>query len=321
MIRYCYNTDRHLKASLEAIPEARASLVWIDMLMPTEEEMQHINKTFNVDLPTQDEMREIEISSRLYEENGAQYMTMTYLANALGDTPEITQLTFVIKDNLLITMRYREMRLINHFLERAENKGLMIMKSGRDMMIYALENFTDLCADVLEKNNSELETLSKRIFEQGADPLDYKHTLKTVGRIGDLNSKIRETLVSLNRTITFWHGTMEGQKNLKDNAAKLKTVSADVTGLLDQSSFISNKVTFLLDAVLGLVSLEQNAIIKIFSVAAVIFLPPTLVASIYGMNFDYIPELKWVMGYPIALLTMVISAILPFLYFKYKKWL
>ncbi len=321
MIRYFYATSGHLKSSTVRQHDPANKLVWIDLFTPEPEEMTRIDSEFNLDLPTQDEMREIEISSRLYEEDGAQYMTMTYLSNALGDQPEITQLTFILKDDLLLTMRYREMRIINHFIEKAENKGLGGIKSGRDLLLYILENFIDLCADVLEKNHGAVEELSRRIFDQSKKKQDYQQSLKAIASIGDLNSKVRETLVSLNRTITFWGGSLEGARGLKEPLMKLRTLATDVTSLLDHAAFVSGKVMFLLDATLGLVNLEQNAIIKIFSVAAVIFLPPTLVASIYGMNFKFIPELEWVYGYPMALLLMLISAVLPYVYFKYKNWL
>ena len=291
------------------------------MFNPDSDEIAKIDLDFGLNLPTQEEMRELEISSRLYEENSAQYMTITYLSNALGDMPEITQLTFILQGDLLLTMRYREMRIINHFIEKSESRGLGGIKSGRDLLLYIMENFIDLCSDVLEKNHADLEALSRGIFDQTGKKLNYKHALKFIANIGDLNSKVRETLVSLNRALTFWGGTMEGQKGLKDCAIKVRTMATDAGALLDHATFVSSKITFLLDATLGLVNLEQNGIIKIFSVAAVIFLPPTLVASVYGMNFEHMPELGWVYGYPVALLAMVISAVLPYVYFKYKDWL
>jgi magnesium transporter len=213
------------------------------------------------------------------------------------------------------------MRIISHFIEKAESKGLRGIKSGRDLFLYILENFIDLCSDVLEKNHLELEGLSNVIFDQGHKRKDYKASLKTIAAIGDLNSKVRETLVSLNRTLAFWGGVCESQEALREVSIRIKSMTADVAGLLDHAGFVSQKITFLLDATLGFVNLEQNGIIKIFSVAAVIFLPPTLVASIYGMNFKYIPETEWIYGYPMALLVMLFSAILPYLYFKFKNWL
>ncbi len=135
-------------------------------------------------------------------------------------------------------------------------------------------------------------------------------------------TKVRESLVSINRVLTY-HTSVEQQdkKVTKEAKARTKVLYRDVVALTDQATFLSSKVNFLLDATLGLINLQQNQIIKIFSVAAVVFLPPTLVASIYGMNFTDIPELKWMFGYPWALGLMVLSAILPYLYFKRRRWL
>jgi magnesium transporter len=149
---------------------------------------------------------------------------------------------------------------------------------------------------------------------------DFQKILSRLGRAGDLASKVRESLVSLGRLLAFAiQGTQA--RGRKTGSARLKTIGRDVASLSDYAAFLNNKVGFLLDATLGMINIEQNAIIKIFSVAAVVFLPPTLIASIYGMNFAHMPELGWPLGYPLALALMVVSAILPYLYFKRRGWL
>ncbi len=145
--------------------------------------------------------------------------------------------------------------------------------------------------------------------------------LKAIGRKEDIASSIRDSLISLQRLAGFLAHVSTQTRMSKDIRARIKTLSRDVLSLADHATFLSQKINFLLDATLGMISIEQNAIIKIFSVAAVIFLPPTLVASIYGMNFDIIPELKWELGYPFAIAMMVLSAILPFWYFRRRGWL
>jgi magnesium transporter len=149
----------------------------------------------------------------------------------------------------------------------------------------------------------------------------YNDIFLSIGRKGDLTSKVRESLVSVGRLVLFVANEADGMKWPKDQRALLKGMQRDVGSLSDHATYLSNKITFLLDAMLGVVSLQQNNIIKIFSVAAVVFMPPTLVASIYGMNFKHMPELDYVLGYPFALVLMVAAAVVPYLFFKWKKWL
>jgi len=321
MITCFYFKNNHLKSGGLPGTEPAAPLVWVDLLNPEPAEIEKMDKMLRLNLPTQEEMREIETSSRLYEEDGAHYMTMTYVSNALGDLPETTPLTFVLKDHMLVTMRYKEMRFLSHMISKAEARGGIVYKTGPGIMIMILENITDICADVLEKNNTEIESISRRIFGEDKKSREYKKSLEQIAKIGETNSKIRESLVSLSRLQAFLHHALDRVKAAKDSVAKLRTLSADIHSLLDHAAFVSGKINFILDATLGLVNIEQNGIIKIFSVAAVIFLPPTLIASIYGMNFHHMPELDWSMGYPMAVGMMIVSAILPYLYFKHKDWL
>ena len=141
------------------------------------------------------------------------------------------------------------------------------------------------------------------------------------GRKGDLASKVRESLVSIGRLVLFLANEDEALRWSKEVRAQLKTMQRDTQSLSDHVTYLSNNITFLLDAMLGLVTIEQNNIIKLFSVVAVVMMPPTLVGTVYGMNFKHMPELDYILGYPFALFMMVVSAILPYLYFRWKKWL
>ncbi len=155
-------------------------------------------------------------------------------------------------------------------------------------------------------------------------PKNLEELLSKVGEEGDFNSKVRESLVSIGRMVAFAQAVIDQiklGKEMKENRARIKIIQRDIQSLTDHASFLSGKISFLLDAVLGMINIEQSGIIKIFSVAAVVFLPPTLVASIYGMNFQHMPELPWEYGYPFAIGMMIASAVLPFLYFKRKGWL
>jgi len=171
----------------------------------------------------------------------------------------------------------------------------------------------------------EVDAISRRIFEpesEEGDPPSYKDVLKALGRKGDLTSKVRESLVSIGRVLLFLANEADTMRWPKETRAHLQSMRRDTASLSDHATYLSSKITFLLDAMLGVVNIEQNAIIKIFSIAAVIFMPPTLVASVYGMNFHHgMIELEWIYGYPFALLLIVVAAIVPIVFFKWKKWL
>ena len=300
-------------------------VVWADLFEPTKEEEATIENWIGVGIPTREEMQEIEISSRLYVENGAFFMTATLPAHADGDRPVMSPVTFVLSQNRLITVRYHEPRAFHTFPMRAE-KADIGCTNGETILIALLEAIVDRLADVLERAGSEVIEISHDIFhpaEKKASKRDrgFQIILRRIGRKEDLVSNIQDSLLSLQRLSGFFGQVMVPRKNDKDLRARVKTLSRDVSSLSDHASFLSQKITFLLDATLGMINIEQNAIIKIVSVAAVVFLPPTLVASVYGMNFDVMPELKWLLGYPFALFLMVISAVLPFWYFKRRGWL
>ena len=193
------------------------------------------------------------------------------------------------------------------------------------VLMELLDAVIDRCADILERAGAEVDQVSHDIFEpesaRHGQAKRYSQILIAIGRKGDLVSKIRESLVSIGRVVTFLSAVVEGAKWSKDMREQLKTMQRDVVSLTDHSSYLSNKITFTLDAMLGVVNLEQNNIIKLFSVMAVVLMPPTLIASIYGMNFKAMPELEWAHGYPMALVMMLMAAVLPYFLFKWKKWL
>ena len=303
----------------------RDRVVWADLLNPTKEEEATIEQLIGIGIPTREEMEEIEISSRLYVENGAYVMTATLPAQADGDRPIMSPVTFVLAGNRLITVRYHEPRAFQTFPLRAE-KADIGCTSGETILIALLEAIVDRLADVLERASSEVVRISHDIFHPAEKKAskrdrDFRLILRRIGAKEDLVSKIQDSLLTLQRMSGFLANATSQNKNGKDVRTRVKTLSRDVVSLSDHASFQTQKITFLLDATLGMVNIEQNSIIKIVSVAAVVFLPPTLVASIYGMNFDLMPELKWMLGYPFAISLMVISAVLPFWFFRRKGWL
>ncbi len=302
----------------EPLPDAA---VWIDLIMPTVQEDKLVEQLLGSAVPTREEMQEIEVSSRLYVENGARYMTATLICQSDTATPKTTPVTFILTNHRLATVRYDDPRpfaIVEHKLARACPPKV----SGESILTELLDAVIDRSADILERVGAEVDQISHTIFEPDIETPDYKDVLKALGRKGDLTSKARESLVSIGRLLLFLATEAEGMRWSKDARAHLQSMRRDTASLSDHATYISNKVTFLLDAMLGVVNLEQNAIIKIFSIAAVIFMPPTLVASIYGMNFHQgMIELDWAYGYPWALLLIVLAAVLPIWYFKWKKWL
>ncbi|MGB5902271.1 MAG: magnesium transporter CorA family protein [Xanthobacteraceae bacterium] len=307
---------------LGSLPE---SAVWIDMFNPTPEEDRAVERLVRIAVPTREEMQEIEISSRLYVENGARYMTAILMCGSETDAPRTTPVTFIMSDRRLVTVRYDSPRpfvAVEHKLARTAPPDV----NGDAVVLELLEAVIDRCADILERAGADVDAVSREIFEPEGSARTghakrYSDILITIGRKGDLTSKVRESLVSIGRVVTFVVAEADNVKWSKERRAQLKTMQRDVASLSDHASYLSNKITFVLDAMLGVVNLEQNNIIKLFSVMAVVLMPPTLIASIYGMNFRAMPELDWPHGYPLALIAMLCAAIGPYMFFKWKKWL
>lgn len=300
-------------------------VVWVDLFSPTREEDAAIEDWIGVSIPSLEEMEEIEISSRLYVENGAYIMTATLPAHADGDRPKMSPVTFVLAGSRLITVRYHEPRAFQTFPQRAEKVDTGC-HSGDTILIGLLEAIVDRLADVLERASTEVISISHDIFHPSEKKAskrdrDFQLVLRRIGRKEDLVSKIQDSLLTLQRLSGFLSNATIKGKGVRDIRPRIKTLSRDILSLSDHASFQTQKINFLLDATLGMINIEQNAIIKIVSVAAVVFLPPTLVASVYGMNFELMPELKWLLGYPFALVLMVVSAVLPFWLFRRKGWL
>jgi magnesium transporter len=306
---------------LAALPE---SAVWIDLVNPTQAEDRAVERLAGIAVPTREDMQEIEISSRLYIENGARYMTATLMCQADTNTPKTTAVTFILTGHRLVTVRYDQPKpfaLVENKLARACAAGI----TGEMVLMELLDAVIDRCADILERVGADVDQVSHDIFEPASErpgnARRYAKILIEIGREGDLTSKVRESLVSIGRVVTFLSAVMEGVKWSKDMREQLKTQQRDVASLTDHASYLASKITFVLDALLGVVNLEQNNIIKLFSVMAVVLMPPTLIASIYGMNFKDMPELEWTHGYPLALVAMLAAAVVPYLIFKWKKWL
>src|ERR1700748_1272472 len=309
------------KANIEDPSRLPDNAVWVDLVKPTAAEDRAVEKLAGIAVPTREDMQEIEISSRLYIENGARYMTATLMCAADTDNPRTTAGTFILANHRLVTVRYDEPKpfsLVENKLARSCPPGI----TGEMVLMELLDAVIDRNADILERAGGDMDNISHQIFEpNGAARTGhakrYSDILIAIGRKGDLTSKVRESLVSIGRVVTFVAAAVDGVKWSKDMREQLKTMQRDVTSLTDHASYLSNKITFVLDAMLGVVNLEQNNIIKLFSVMAVGLVAPTLSASIYGMNFKVMPELEWQHGYPFALVAMLLAAVLPYMYFRW----
>jgi magnesium transporter len=297
--------------------------IWFDLVSPTITEDKLLERHLGIAVPTREEMQEIEVTSRLYVENGARYMTATMMCQSETDTPRTTAVTFILSGHRLVTVRYDDPKpftIVGSKLCRASP----LTVTGETVLMELLDAVIDRAADILERIGADVDQVSHDIFEpeesQAASARNYRNILKAIGRKGDLTSKVRESLVSIGRVLLYLANEADSMRWAKEVRGELRGMQRDVQSLSDHAAYLSNKITFLLDAMLGVVNLEQNNIIKLFSVVAVVFMPPTLIASIYGMNFKIMPELSWEYGYYYALVVMLLAGILPVAYFKWKKW-
>lgn len=299
--------------------------LWIDLLNPSAEEERVVEQTLGGEIPTREEMQEIETSSRLYVEDGVLFMTATVLFNADTDMPESTPVTFILMPNRLITVRYADPSPFRNMVNQCSSKPQLLQQPAQ-LMTSLLDAIVDRMADLLERTGADLDQLSRRVFgtvqnkDQRRSEELFREFLTAFGRNGDLVARIRESLTSLTRLHNFLveSARLPNQPELREHLHGLR---ADLLSLADHAAFLSNKIGFLLDATLGLVSIEQNTIIKTLAVAGTVFLPPTLIASIYGMNFEHMPELSWPWAYPIALVLIIGSGTLPYWFFKRRRWI
>lgn len=309
-----------LMAGASVPPDA----LWIDLHNPTQEEELAVEQQLNIQIPSREEVWKNQVLNRMYHENGVAYMTAAIINKMDTPYPQTSSVTFILSGEHLVTMRYISPTSFQNFSQRIGKQSLNF-STGADVLEGLLEEVITRVAHNSEIVVGTLDALSHKIFmgESARDNVKnpsqtMKIVLKQLGTCADLNSKINESLHSILRLLSFFK-QVHGQGAEIENAINI--LVADATALTKQTGFLSDKITFQLDATLGMINVEQNMIIKIFSVAAAFFLPPTLVSSIYGMNFRGMPELSWEFGYPMALALMLLCAIVPYLYFRDKGWL
>lgn len=320
---YCSNCKSVEIRDLAQPASFPVDVVWIDMLEPSREEELYVEKVLGIEVPTRDDLKDIEPSARLYIENDAVFMTASLVWKADTDAPTLTDVAFILAGNRLVTIRYAHPKSFALFIA-ALHRLPENWRHGAALLAKLLETIVDRTAEILETAVSRIDILSTHVFGRAKKvrkPSNYlEQKLRDIAGHHRMISKLRDSLGSLSRLLTFLYTIPAIQQ---DHEAKelCRTVSRDIQSLSEHASFVAANITFLLDASLGLINIEQNSIIKIFSIASVVFLPPTLVASIYGMNFQVMPELAWTAGYPYSLALMVISAVVPFFFFRWKGWL
>ena len=323
-------------------------VLWIDLYEPTPDEEARVERHMGIDIPTREEMREIEESSRLYHEGDALYMTIRVLFGMDTGRPRTRAITFVLTPQCLTTVRYINPHALKRFEERFAQEHRPLPATGAEVFVELLERVVDRIADVLEMVEGDLERISDVVFREDGqelaspqrtrdlpispspsapanDPadalpstIDLQLLLKRLGRHNAVGARLRESLLSISRLLPFLCGTHAPlPPELRE---RLETVERDTKSLSEYDAQVAQEIAFLLDSTLGLISLEQNDIIKVFTVVATLLMPPTVIGAIYGMNFEHMPELHWAFGYPFALLIMVLSALVPYWWFKKKGW-
>jgi magnesium transporter len=303
------------------------SISWFDLVNPTKQEETFVENLLQIEVPTRDELHELELSNRLYQENGAFYFVASIVTNVEEKKPQIHSVSFILKESSVVTLRYVSPYPYRNFLDKTNYYEVTESHTNYCIFLGLVESIINNISDIIENAAHELDVINSKLFsvenkesKNFNKQSNFTEILKQIGVVGDVISKARESLGSLNRLATY-SNQVEIFKGVKSFMNRLDIISKDISGLSDHANFLSNKIIFLLDATLGFVNIEQNNIIKIFSIAAVAFLPPTLIASIYGMNFEFLPELKFEYGYFFALILMVISGVIPLQYFRKKGWI
>lgn len=298
-----------------------ATPVWLDLVEPTAEEIEQVERATSLRVPTESEIREIESTSRLSVEGGAFYVS-TPMPEAADDVAHrLTSVGLVLTEKMLLTVRYARLAEFEAAHTLCASRRA---KTAEEAFLNLLEMIVDHAADELERAEAECDEISRRAFRSSnarTRPMGGQSTtLRRIGKLAIRVSHVRESLLGLGRIVRYVNSSgHDGAPTV--NSKRLKAIRTDIASLTDYEPHLANKVQFLLDATLGFISIEQNEIVKTLTIASVVGVPPVLVAGVYGMNFRYMPELGWAFGYPMAIGLIVVSALLPLLWFKRRGWM
>ncbi|EEO28372.1 magnesium/cobalt transporter CorA [Oxalobacter paraformigenes] len=292
--------------------------VWVDMTDPTEEERSWVKSTYDVTMPDEDDVKDIEASARYYEaENGDLHLRTDFRIDDDEGPSQTVTVAFILARNILFSMHAEDLPVFRLVRMRARSRPGSIT-DYKDVLLDLYATDAEYSADALEGIYRNLEEVSSKVLQEEFTDQDAAATLSTIAKEEDLNGRIRRTMMDTRRAVSF---LMRGRLLDSDQFEEARQILRDIESLDGHTSFLFEKINFLMDATVGFININQNKIIKIFSVASVAFLPPTLIASIYGMNFRILPELSWDFGYPFALVLMLLSALAPFWYFRRRGWL
>ncbi len=309
---------------LSQIPiESREDLVsvtpvWVDLTDPSDEERDWVSSIFGVMLPEEDEVKDIEASARYYEaDNGDLHLRSDFLLEEDEGESRVVTVAFILARNMLFSMHNDDLPVFRLVRMRARSRPGSI-GDFKDVLLDLYSTDVEYSADALEGIYQNLEEVSRSVLEKDISDQDAAASLNAMAREEDLNGRIRRNMMDTRRAVSFM---MRGRLLSPDQFDDARQILRDIESLDGHTAFLFDKINFLMDATVGFININQNKIIKIFSVASVAFLPPTLIASIYGMNFRILPELDWSFGYPFAILLMMASAVTPFWYFRRRGWL
>jgi magnesium transporter len=303
---------------------SKADTFWIDLLNPTPEETARVAADCGLQIPSRESLQEIEASSRLRIENNVLYVSMPLAIQDAATGLSPVPLGFILSQRQLITVRYSDVHAFADVRKKVE-KGVCMNSTA--VFSALIDAMVDVTADMLEKLSAELAAVSARIFGRQGVPASrnksftraLRDSVNAVGIAGDQLSRIRESVLGLQRIAGFV-AEMTTEWHMQELKSHLKTARQDLASLVDFESHLSGKTQFLLDAVLGFINTEQNDIFKVLTIVSVVGIPPTLIASMYGMNFHNMPELSWRWGYPYGLALIVVSTLVPIVWFKRRGW-
>ncbi|MGB4347332.1 MAG: magnesium/cobalt transporter CorA [Burkholderiaceae bacterium] len=296
----------------------RAAPIWVDLTDPNDDERDWVKSIYGVTLPDEDEVKDIEASARYYEaDNGDLHLRSDFLLEEEDDVSRVVTVAFILAKDMLFSMHSDDLPVFRLVRMRARSRPGSI-GDFKDVLLDLYATDVEYSADALEGIYQNLEEVSRSVLQKDFSDQDAAASLNAMAREEDLNGRIRRNMMDTRRAVSF---LMRGRLLNADQFDDARQILRDIESLDGHTAFLFDKINFLMDATVGFININQNKIIKIFSVASVAFLPPTLIASIYGMNFKWLPELNWDLGYPLALLLMLASAITPFWYFRRRGWL
>ncbi|MCA0892810.1 magnesium/cobalt transporter CorA [Microbulbifer agarilyticus] len=287
---------------------------WIDLQEPEEQERDLLEHLLRTELPESDDVDELESSARYFIDSAGIHVHSLYLTQSEGRHDTATA-AFILQPKRLITVRDTELADFRLLRMRAR-RNQVEAHNAQELLIQLFEQKVENLADALEDNYLKLGEVSHLVLEEEEGNLE--DAIDHLAKLEDSNGKIRLCLMDTQRSIAFLQRHLKDDPELREDCWG---ILRDIDTLMSHTTFLFEKINFLMDSTQGFISIEQNKIIKIFSIAAVVFLPPTMVASIYGMNFEHMPELEWLLGYPWALMLMLLAGMAPYLYFKKKGWL